>query len=72
MRVKQPDQRLDADLKGAGGTVGLRQVAELAKTLELSAPTIATEDYRGLLDRIDTCFQRARDEMQRALTTALA
>jgi len=59
-------------LKGAAGTVGMRQVAELAKTLEVSALTIAAEDYRGLLDRIETCFRRGRDEMEQALATVLA
>jgi len=52
-------------LKGAAATVGLRQVAELAKTLELSAFTISPADYGNLVDRLDVCFQRARDETER-------
>jgi len=54
-------------LKGAAGTIGLRQIAELAKTLELSAHTITPEDYSTLVDRLDVCFQRARDETATAL-----
>jgi HPt (histidine-containing phosphotransfer) domain-containing protein len=58
-------------LKGAAGTVGLRQVAELAKTLELSAHTITPEDYANLVDRLDACFRRARADTVAALATAL-
>jgi HPt (histidine-containing phosphotransfer) domain-containing protein len=57
-------------LKGASGMFGLRQVSDLARTLELSAHAIAPEDYDDLVDRLDACFQRARDEATTALATA--
>jgi HPt (histidine-containing phosphotransfer) domain-containing protein len=56
-------------LKGASGMFGLRQVSDLARTLELSAQVIAPEDYDNLVDRLDACFQRARGEATAALAT---
>jgi PAS domain S-box-containing protein len=51
-------------LKGASATFGLRQVAELSKTLEHSAPTIAGAQFGELLDRLDAGFAVARDEVE--------
>jgi signal transduction histidine kinase/DNA-binding response OmpR family regulator len=55
-------------LKGASGTFGLLQVADLARTLERSALQIAPNDYRDLLDRTEACFDRARSELEAAMT----
>ena len=68
---REPIRNEAHTLKGAAGTVGLRQVAELAKTLELSALTISPQDYGDLVDRLDACFQRTRDETEQALAMAL-
>jgi HPt (histidine-containing phosphotransfer) domain-containing protein len=59
-------------LKGASGTFGLLQVSELARTLEHSALKIAPNDYRDLLDRIDVCLDRARGELEAAMTEGVA
>ena len=59
-------------LKGASGTFGLRQVTDLAKTLEHSAHTISPDAYRDLVDRIDASYQLARDEVERVFKTAAA
>jgi CheY-like chemotaxis protein len=51
-------------LKGASENFGLRQVSELARTLEHSAHQIERRNYRDLLDRLDACFGLARIELQ--------
>ena len=52
-------------LKGASGTFGLRQVSDLARTLEYSAHTIAAPEYGNVVERLDACFQRGREEAER-------
>ena len=59
-------------LKGAAGTFGLGQVAELTRTLELSAHRIAPRDYGDLLDRLDVCFSASRNELTAAMTETVA
>ena len=59
-------------LKGASGTVCLRQLAELSMTLEHSAPTITPDAYRDLLDRIEASFAAGRAEVEHALGLAEA
>jgi signal transduction histidine kinase/DNA-binding NarL/FixJ family response regulator/HPt (histidine-containing phosphotransfer) domain-containing protein len=54
-------------LKGSSGTFGLVQVSDLARTLEQSAHQIASGDYHNLLDRLNACFDRARDELRGAM-----
>jgi HPt (histidine-containing phosphotransfer) domain-containing protein len=56
-------------LKGASGTFGLRQVSDLARTLEYSAHTIAETEYYNVVERLDACFQRGRDEAERVYLT---
>jgi CheY-like chemotaxis protein len=52
-------------LKGASGTFGLRQVSDLARTLEYSAHTIAEAEYYNVVERLNACFQRGQDEAER-------
>ena len=59
-------------LKGASGTVCLRQLAELSMTLEHSAPTITPDAYCDLLDRIEASFAAGRAEIEHALSLAEA
>jgi CheY-like chemotaxis protein/HPt (histidine-containing phosphotransfer) domain-containing protein len=49
-------------LKGAAGTFGLREVAQLARMLERDAPHITAGDYLALLDRIEAAFCSARTQ----------
>jgi signal transduction histidine kinase/CheY-like chemotaxis protein/HPt (histidine-containing phosphotransfer) domain-containing protein len=57
-------------LKGSSGTFGLRQVSELARTLEHSAHQIEPRSYRDLLDRLDACFGLARTELEAVVLLA--
>jgi signal transduction histidine kinase/DNA-binding NarL/FixJ family response regulator/HPt (histidine-containing phosphotransfer) domain-containing protein len=57
-------------LKGASETFGLRQVSELARTLEHSAHQIERRNYRNLLDRLDACFGLARIELEAMMLLA--
>jgi CheY-like chemotaxis protein len=59
-------------LKGASGTFGLLQLSELARMLEHSALQIAPSNYRDLLDRIETCFGTARNELEAAMIESVA
>ena len=59
-------------LKGASGTFGLLQVSELARMLEHSALQIAPGSYRELLDRIESCFGIARNELEAAMLESAA
>lgn len=59
-------------LKGASGTFGLRQISDLAKTIEHSAQTIASDEYGDLVDRLEACFQIGRDEAERAFLAVAA
>ena len=59
-------------LKGSSGTFGLRQVMELAKTIEHSAPTITAETFQNLLSRLEASFNVASDEAESALSLAMA
>jgi HPt (histidine-containing phosphotransfer) domain-containing protein len=59
-------------LKGAAGTFALRQVQELSKTLEQTAPAIAPEAYADLVDRIEAAFAVGCVEVEAALAAALA
>ncbi|MGZ5827390.1 MAG: PAS-domain containing protein [Xanthobacteraceae bacterium] len=59
-------------LKGASGTFGLRQVSDLAKELELSAHAISANEYSDIVDRLDACFQLARNEAERAYVSVSA
>jgi len=52
-------------LKGAAGTTGLRELSELAGSLEQTAATIAPADYAGALQRLDQSFERARAAIDR-------
>ena len=58
-------------LKGAAENFGLSQLAELAKTLEVCAPTITPSDYVALLDRLEASFARGRDEAAALVATVL-
>ena len=58
-------------LKGAAETFGLGQLAELARTLEVCAPTITPQDYAALLDRLDASFARVHEEATAAVATVL-
>ncbi len=49
-------------LKGEGATFGLREVAQLARTLERDAGRITASDYYALLDRIEAAFSSARTQ----------
>jgi HPt (histidine-containing phosphotransfer) domain-containing protein len=49
-------------LKGAAATFGLRELAQLARTLDRDAPQITVSDYNALLDRIDAAFSSARTQ----------
>ncbi len=59
-------------LKGSAGTFALRQVQELARTLELAAPTVDAETYQDLLDRLEACFAVAQVEVEVAQMQAQA
>lgn len=59
-------------LKGSAGTLALRQVQELARTLEHTAPVVTPEQYRDLLDRLDACFAVGRQEIEAALASVMA
>jgi signal transduction histidine kinase/DNA-binding NarL/FixJ family response regulator/HPt (histidine-containing phosphotransfer) domain-containing protein len=59
-------------LKGAAGTFALRQVQELSKTLEQTAPAIAPEAYADIVDRIEAAFAVGCVEVEAALAAALA
>jgi len=47
----------------------LRQVSDLARTLEYSAHTIAAAEYGNVVERLDACFQRGREEAERVYST---
>jgi HPt (histidine-containing phosphotransfer) domain-containing protein len=49
-------------LKSAAGTFGLREIAQLARSLERDAAHITARDYRALLDRIEAAFSSARTQ----------
>jgi CheY-like chemotaxis protein/HPt (histidine-containing phosphotransfer) domain-containing protein len=55
-------ERAAHSLKGTAATFGLREVAQLARSLERDAPHITAGDYRTLLDRIDAAFASARTQ----------
>jgi HPt (histidine-containing phosphotransfer) domain-containing protein len=57
-------------LKGSSGTFGLRQISDLARTLEHSAQQIEQRNYRDLVDRLDACFGRARIELEAVMLVA--
>ena len=59
-------------LKGASGTFGLRQVSDLAKELEFSAHAISANEYSDIVDRLDACFQLARNEAERVYASVNA
>jgi HPt (histidine-containing phosphotransfer) domain-containing protein len=59
-------------LKGASGTACLRQLAQLAMTLEHGAATITPDAYRELLDRIEASFVAGRAQVENALRLAEA
>jgi signal transduction histidine kinase/CheY-like chemotaxis protein len=59
-------------LKGAAGTFGMLQLAELARTLEQCAQVVSPRDCRDLIDRIDAGFKLARAELEAALAVAAA
>jgi HPt (histidine-containing phosphotransfer) domain-containing protein len=54
-------------LNGAAATFGLCQLAELARTLEVSAAQPGADEFTALLDRLDAAFARARDEAEAAV-----
>jgi CheY-like chemotaxis protein/HPt (histidine-containing phosphotransfer) domain-containing protein len=56
-------------LKGAAGTLGLRQLSDLARTLEKAALSIAPAEYLSTLDQIEACFKAARDEVEHVLAS---
>jgi signal transduction histidine kinase/DNA-binding response OmpR family regulator len=58
--------------KGAAGTFGMRQVQDLARTLEHSALSIDAASYRDLMDRLDACFTVALREAEAALAQTMA
>ena len=57
-------------LKSAAATFGLRDVAQLARSLERDAARIAAGDYRALLDRIEAAFASARTSYLAAMLSA--
>ena len=54
-------------LKGAAGTSGLLQLAELAKALEQSATTAPPAKYADIVKRLDAGFAAGRAAFDRAL-----
>ncbi len=44
-------------------------MSDLARTLEYSAHTIAETEYYNVVERLDACFQRGRDEAERIYLT---
>jgi HPt (histidine-containing phosphotransfer) domain-containing protein len=54
-------------LKSAAGTFGLREVAQLARSLERDAAHITAGDYRALLDHIEAAFSSARTQYLAAM-----
>ena len=54
-------------LKGAAGTCGLAQLAELAATLEQSAATMTSAKYADLVKRLDAGFAAGCAAFDRAL-----
>jgi signal transduction histidine kinase/CheY-like chemotaxis protein/HPt (histidine-containing phosphotransfer) domain-containing protein len=63
-------ERAAHSLKGTAATFGLREVAQLARSLERDAPHITAGDYRTLLDRIDAAFATARTQYLAPLLSA--
>ena len=59
-------------LKGASGTFALRQVQELARTLEHSALSMTPDAYGDLLDRLDACLATGLQEVEAALASIMA
>jgi signal transduction histidine kinase/CheY-like chemotaxis protein/HPt (histidine-containing phosphotransfer) domain-containing protein len=59
-------------LKGAAGTCGLAQLAELAATLEQSAATMTSAKYADLVKGLDAGFAAGRAAFNRALGKAAA
>ena len=57
-------------LKSAAATFGLRDVAQLARSLERDAASITAGDYRVLLDRIEAGFASARTSYLAAMLSA--
>jgi len=57
-------------LKSAAATFGLRDVAQLARTLERDAARITAGDYRALLDRIEAAFASAHTQYLAAMLSA--
>jgi CheY-like chemotaxis protein len=59
-------------LTGASRIFGLNQVSELAETLEQSAPDMAPDAYRKMLEFIESSVNAARAELKAALAEAAA
>jgi hypothetical protein len=59
-------------LKGSSGTFALRQVQELARTLEHAAFSIGPDAYSDLLDRLDACLAIGLREVEAALVSVMA
>jgi len=57
-------------LKSAAATFGLRDVAQLARSLERDAAHITAGDYRALLDRIEAAFASAHTQYFAAMLSA--
>jgi HPt (histidine-containing phosphotransfer) domain-containing protein len=57
-------------LKSAAATFGLREVAQLARSLERDAARITAGDYRALLDRIEAGFASARTSYLAAMLSS--
>jgi CheY-like chemotaxis protein len=55
-------------LKGAAGTVGLRQLSALAETLEHIAASLTPAGYADLVSRIEASFQAGRAAIDDALS----
>jgi CheY-like chemotaxis protein len=56
-------------LKGEAGTFGLREVAQLARTLERDAAHVTASDYCTLLDRIEVAFSSGRTQYSAVSST---
>jgi CheY-like chemotaxis protein len=57
-------------LKSDAGTLGLLQLAELARALEREATGMTDEEYRAALDRIEPAYAVGRDRLPRHAASA--
>jgi two-component system, sensor histidine kinase len=51
-------------LKGAAGTLGLVDVSDVARSIERHAANITANELRIVVDRLETAFKMARQELE--------